>query len=118
MIRRPPRSTLFPYTTLFRSDGRRAAALTCKYQRGDERGKMLKAILSTLLILSAAHVATAQRRAPRASRSAGVEAKRVTGDGVTGTLERYALFASKHVVPRNVDVWLPPGYARDRKSVV
>src|SRR2546427_9529626 len=26
MIRRPPRSTLFPYTTLFRSDGDRAAA--------------------------------------------------------------------------------------------
>src|SRR2546425_3223687 len=24
MIRRPPRSTLFPYTTLFRSDGRSA----------------------------------------------------------------------------------------------
>src|SRR3712207_7316830 len=37
MIRRPPRSTLFPYTTLFRSrgaegcraDGRRALARTC-----------------------------------------------------------------------------------------
>src|SRR5256885_13063597 len=27
MIRRPPRSTLFPYTTLFRSDDRFAAAL-------------------------------------------------------------------------------------------
>src|SRR2546430_10456661 len=26
MIRRPPRSTLFPYTTLFRSDERRARA--------------------------------------------------------------------------------------------
>src|SRR3712207_8127859 len=26
MIRRPPRSTLFPYTTLFRSDGSRAKA--------------------------------------------------------------------------------------------
>src|SRR3712207_8275928 len=26
MIRRPPRSTLFPYTTLFRSDGRRPLA--------------------------------------------------------------------------------------------
>src|SRR2546430_6146030 len=26
MIRRPPRSTLFPYTTLFRSPGRRASA--------------------------------------------------------------------------------------------
>src|SRR5689334_24494695 len=28
MIRRPPRSTLFPYTTLFRSRGMRAAGLT------------------------------------------------------------------------------------------
>src|SRR3989454_10220460 len=28
MIRRPPRSTLFPYTTLFRSIGSSAAALT------------------------------------------------------------------------------------------
>src|SRR3712207_7666324 len=27
MIRRPPRSTLFPYTTLFRSSGHRNAAL-------------------------------------------------------------------------------------------
>src|SRR5260370_29073663 len=27
MIRRPPRSTLFPYTTLFRSDGERKAPL-------------------------------------------------------------------------------------------
>src|SRR3712207_9074205 len=27
MIRRPPRSTLFPYTTLFRSDGRAARLL-------------------------------------------------------------------------------------------
>src|SRR2546430_12376949 len=27
MIRRPPRSTLFPYTTLFRSAGRRAPSL-------------------------------------------------------------------------------------------
>src|SRR2546425_3861584 len=26
MIRRPPRSTLFPYTTLFRSSGRRGSA--------------------------------------------------------------------------------------------
>src|SRR3712207_9443187 len=26
MIRRPPRSTLFPYTTLFRSDGERGTA--------------------------------------------------------------------------------------------
>src|SRR5437867_8076268 len=35
MIRRPPRSTLFPYTTLFRSDGRRRAKFpapaVCRY---------------------------------------------------------------------------------------
>src|SRR3712207_9502723 len=30
MIRRPPRSTLFPYTTLFRSVGTRSAALALK----------------------------------------------------------------------------------------
>src|SRR6266581_8011180 len=29
MIRRPPRSTLFPYTTLFRSGGRATSARTC-----------------------------------------------------------------------------------------
>src|SRR3712207_8102522 len=34
MIRRPPRSTLFPYTTLFRSTGRSAAtSLTCRCAR-------------------------------------------------------------------------------------
>src|SRR5258708_13757441 len=30
MIRRPPRSTLFPYTTLFRSHYRALRALTCR----------------------------------------------------------------------------------------
>src|SRR5947208_7580217 len=29
MIRRPPRSTLFPYTTLFRSDGTFRSAMYC-----------------------------------------------------------------------------------------
>src|SRR3712207_7394901 len=40
MIRRPPRSTLFPYTTLFRSSGRRAvqplADRRAAEQRADE----------------------------------------------------------------------------------
>ena len=31
MIRRPPRSTLFPYTTLFRSEKLRAASEVLKY---------------------------------------------------------------------------------------
>lgn len=33
--------------------------------------------------------------------------------GVTGRLERHEKFASRHVDPRNVDVWLPPGYDAD-----
>lgn len=65
---------------------------------------MLKAILSTLLLLSFAHAASAQGRAPRAG------AKDVKGEGVTGVLKRHEQFASKYVLPRTVDVWLPPGY--------
>src|SRR3712207_7773042 len=37
MIRRPPRSTLFPYTTLFRSTEGPAAAVGCKRERGRTR---------------------------------------------------------------------------------
>src|SRR2546430_16102393 len=34
MIRRPPRSTLFPYTTLFRSSGEAGPAISGSDQRG------------------------------------------------------------------------------------
>src|SRR5256884_7427083 len=36
MIRRPPRSTLFPYTTLFRSTGRPSKWLPAAYKNYDE----------------------------------------------------------------------------------
>src|SRR2546430_5779644 len=39
MIRRPPRSTLFPYTTLFRSDGARLVAGTGRAERRDVAGR-------------------------------------------------------------------------------
>src|SRR2546427_9432846 len=40
MIRRPPRSTLFPYTTLFRSRaGRHAAAAWCLRHRRHAQGR-------------------------------------------------------------------------------
>src|SRR2546426_4892859 len=38
MIRRPPRSTLFPYTTLFRSDFHGARAVGAALVHGDEGG--------------------------------------------------------------------------------
>src|SRR5204863_6337638 len=37
MIRRPPRSTLFPYTTLFRPDGRRVSTLARRRARQSDR---------------------------------------------------------------------------------
>src|SRR5690349_22973104 len=37
MIRRPPRSTLFPYTTLFRSRQDGVEADVCECRRGQER---------------------------------------------------------------------------------
>src|SRR2546426_7151164 len=45
MIRRPPRSTLFPYTTLFRSDGMARGVARALSARGFARGDRI-AILS------------------------------------------------------------------------
>src|SRR3712207_8229569 len=43
MIRRPPRSTLFPYTTLFRSDDAPAALRERAHVRGEEHPERLAA---------------------------------------------------------------------------
>src|SRR2546430_17139902 len=42
MIRRPPRSTLFPYTTLFRSPGARALAVRGHRAAGARRPRQLR----------------------------------------------------------------------------
>jgi neopullulanase len=36
--------------------------------------------------------------------------------GVTGRAVRHEKFASRYVGPRNVDVWLPPGYGKDKSK--
>ena len=62
--------------------------------------------LLILCLLLAAH-------APAHARQA---ARRLTPrEGVTGTLVRHERFPSRFVAARNVDVWLPPGYALDRR---
>src|SRR3712207_6979198 len=43
MIRRPPRSTLFPYTTLFRSDQRALVQRAAPARRLDARGRRRRA---------------------------------------------------------------------------
>ena len=40
MVRRPPRSTLFPYTTLFRSDSKRIATTRPESRRGMSKGQI------------------------------------------------------------------------------
>src|SRR2546427_3964449 len=49
MIRRPPRSTLFPYTTLFRSDARMQPGAVLRLQREEAAGadQALFGILAT-----------------------------------------------------------------------
>src|SRR3990170_4277574 len=49
MIRRPPRSTLFPYTTLFRSSRQRERRSPSKRSEGDRRSRCLEDRKSTRL---------------------------------------------------------------------
>src|SRR5438132_4684240 len=58
MIRRPPRSTLFPYTTLFRSSWTRKLACPSQVRRGADAGVARRA-------RSGATVGTAARAAER-----------------------------------------------------
>src|SRR5216683_7601906 len=67
MIRRPPRSTLFPYTTLFRSYGRELSDCVCQgadYRRGNPLGNSSVGTLLRLLELceSIRHRAGADHR--------------------------------------------------------
>src|SRR2546430_11361855 len=54
MIRRPPRSTLFPYTTLFRSERRADRGLSGRISTTNKRGMIMSfraAALTLLLVL-------------------------------------------------------------------
>src|SRR3712207_8256518 len=57
MIRRPPRSTLFPYTTLFRSGGALGAEVSVQSVSptfgGQVRDQALQAVAAALLIIVA-----------------------------------------------------------------
>src|SRR5690349_22477364 len=56
MIRRPPSSTLFPYTTLFRSRASRSSRFSCSYLTrcsGVSRSEISRCIPSTTVCISA-----------------------------------------------------------------
>src|SRR6476620_12054865 len=56
MIRRPPRSTLFPYTTLFRS---RRTSSWCRHATGEKQGSARRDRKSTRLNSSHANISYA-----------------------------------------------------------
>src|SRR2546425_9633671 len=102
MIRRPPRSTLFPYTTLFRSRSERCAPAGLASDQGGQTQvrpapramKVALAILAGVIVLGIAVLLAAQRSliypAPRPARAPGAE---------LGELLR---------LPSTVALWSPP----------
>src|SRR2546427_12828055 len=85
MIRRPPRSTLFPYTTLFRSPGAPSAAA-----RADVRGLRREGtrVLASRALRGLAHLPEHRRRQDLAGvvepRAARPSADRLRGDVLGG----------------------------------
>src|SRR5688572_31871381 len=73
MIRRPPRSTLFPYTTLFRSIGK--ARCTRRMGHGLGQGPMVCSATLALLRSRDFHTAAAQVQLPGTHRLINVAAK-------------------------------------------
>src|SRR5688572_31256755 len=78
MLRRPPRSTLFPYTTLFRSD---VEAVTVEAHRGD-------ALLPRVR-------AGAPARGPRAFEAVGLRDRKSTRLNSSHSQISYAVFCLK-----------------------
>src|SRR2546427_7054915 len=69
MIRRPPRSTLFPYTTLFRS--RRRSAAVAELEAADESGPIERTVAWLVLVCipEGAVVARVDRKSTRLNSS-------------------------------------------------
>src|SRR5258707_11849966 len=111
MIRRPPRSTLFPYTTLFRSELQQTRVLEVE----NDPARELEVVLS-LLEESGAHVVAFQpereARVPAIIRAAAS----LNGVGVFGLSRDLRLFVStaKNPVQPGFPLLLPPGNLRAR----
>src|SRR3712207_7073879 len=83
MIRRPPRSTLFPYTTLFRSEDSAALRLVEAEQQVDDRR------------LAGAGVTDQRERLPRTRREADAVDRKSTRLNSSHANISYAVFCLK-----------------------
>src|SRR2546430_7648836 len=86
MIRRPPRSTLFPYTTLFRSRGMTGP--------GAKVAAVVGLCVGVLLLGSAAVLFLAPRAAPILSRTFSVRSEEHTSELQSQSIS-YAVFCLK-----------------------
>src|SRR5256885_10250794 len=98
MIRRPPRSTLFPYTTLFRSGDDRGAV-----QRRQLGGRQDGVALRVRVDRRQPGLELAVQRGPDVGRRAGHDAVEVGGEPL-GLLQSFAASVRATVAVR------PPGY--------
>src|SRR3712207_9328874 len=105
MIRRPPRSTLFPYTTLFRSAAIHEAGLD-----GFSVHRLLQKSGVESHIVDPASIAVPRRK------------RRAKSDRIDGETLLRTLLAHKRGEPRVCSMIVPPSPEdedrRDRKSVV
>src|SRR5437868_13167977 len=62
MLRRPPRSTLFPYTTLFRSNAHCASGATCAASTGFPSSRVMRARSIGISARSEEHTSELQSR--------------------------------------------------------
>src|SRR3712207_9368644 len=109
MIRRPPRSTLFPSTTLFRSYNERAARLYA------EQAADIDILITTALIPGrpAPRLITAEMVASMKPGSVIVDMAAANGGNVEGTVK-----GEKIVTDNDVTIIGYTDLAGDRKSVV
>lgn len=80
-------------------------------------GPWVRSLVLTCL-LPAAHVHAQASPEPHATNAASSPPAPVMPQVAAGRLERLSAFPSRHVSPRHVDVWLPPGYTPQRRYAV
>src|SRR3712207_8691202 len=81
MIQRPPRSTLFPYTTLFRSSAEKGGDIYCKKTDGNNSsGNVLKASLTRKDVVLLSENQIERPNAPAFSDEKGLETVYVPAD--------------------------------------
>src|SRR2546426_11773848 len=108
MIRRPPRSTLFPYTTLFRSNGTGLAGV--KSEDEDESGPGKKLIELARKLAPGDTVQIEYRRGGDTKTAAPVAEDNGTGGGVRGPPHRPPPPPPPHrpgrrIEPRGLGFW-------------